>query len=734
MGERSPGPHFFGLNQSKSRADPYLIGVRTAHGRSVGGGALSEDSPALLAGFRMGSLLAGYRLESQVGAGGMAVVFRARDERLGRLAALKILAPALATDEQFRLRFIAESRAAAAVDDPFIIPVYEAGEADGVLFIAMRFVQGGDLRHVLDREGALPLERAAGFISPVASALDAAHRAGLVHRDVKPGNILIDAGEDRPDHVYLSDFGVAKAVSSAGLTGPGFFVGTPDYAAPEQIQGRSVDGRADQYALACVAFQLLTGALPFSAGQGLPVMLAHVTTAPPPPTARRPELPAAVDRVMATAMAKDPGERYESCLDFAGALREALGLPPFDPEGAATAPAAAQPTRPAGDTVTLAPATAPPGPGTEGRPGQVTTLIRRHKLPALALAGVTLAAVGAVAFVATSAATSTAPAKSPSATESGVAARSGHATTAASPLGAPSYSHVAVKLPSPYAGKGIDSLAFGLDGTALAIADGEHVCLWDVATDTGCRSSSDVTVANAVAFSPDGKTLGVGGAGGRVALFNARTMALTTYFSDPDPEGVVSMAFSPDGKTVAAGDNNGSVYLWDIATGKAVTVTDPRGQGMRAVAFSPDGKTLAVGDLNGSVYLWDAVDGKLAGTLTDPGSKGVDSMAFSPDGATLAAGDFNGRTFLWDVASKKVARVYPDPASQGVTAVAFSPDGRLLVAADENSDIFFWNAATVSLVNPLAANQFVTELAFSADGKTLATGDDGGGLTLWHIS
>jgi serine/threonine protein kinase len=176
---------------------------------------LSEDFPAL-SGFRAGSLLAGYRLEAQVGAGGMAVVFRARDQRLDRLVALKILTPALTADPAFRRRFIAESRAAAAVDDPHIIPVHEAGEAGGVLFIAMRFVAGGDLRRVLDREGALPPDRATGFVSPVASALDAAHRAGLVHRDVKPANILVDAREDRPDHVYLSDFGVSKgAVSSA---------------------------------------------------------------------------------------------------------------------------------------------------------------------------------------------------------------------------------------------------------------------------------------------------------------------------------------------------------------------------------------------------------------------------------------------------------------------------------------------------------------------------------------
>jgi serine/threonine protein kinase len=292
---------------------------------------VDEDFPVPLAGFGPGSLVAGYRLDAQVGAGGMAVVFRARDERLGRLVALKILATGLRSDEAFRRRFIAESRAAAAVDDPHIIPVYEAGEADGVLFIAMRFVQGGDLRQVLEREGALPPDRAAAFISPVASALDAAHAAGLVHRDVKPANILVDARHGRPDHVYLSDFGVSKgALSSVSLTGTGQFLGTPGYSAPEQIQGLVVDGRADQYALACVAYQLLTGTLPFERDQGMAVLFAHLSQPPPSLGAGLPE---AADRVLARALAKVPEKRYGSCQDFADALRDALGLTSYASPG-----------------------------------------------------------------------------------------------------------------------------------------------------------------------------------------------------------------------------------------------------------------------------------------------------------------------------------------------------------------------------------------------------------------
>jgi serine/threonine protein kinase len=338
---------------------------------------VSGDSPAQpggpLAGLTAGSRVAGYLLEKLVGVGGMAAVYRARDERLGRVVALKLLAG----DEVVRKRFVREARAVAAVDHPHIIPVYEAGQAEGVLFIAMRFVAGDDLRVVVGREGALRPRRAAAFISPVASALDAAHAAGLVHRDVKPANMLVDVGPGRPEHVYLSDFGVARGMlSSDGLTGAGQFLGTPDYAAPEQISGRDLDGRADQYALACVAYTLLSGAVLFRREVPMAVLYAHLSVPPPRLTAVRPELPGAVNQIVARALSKEPEDRYDSCGDFADALREALGLEPYDPSRPARAgsPApqpASQPGSRAAETAML---TAPPdSPPTKLLPGSPST-------------------------------------------------------------------------------------------------------------------------------------------------------------------------------------------------------------------------------------------------------------------------------------------------------------------------------------------------------------------------
>ncbi len=273
-----------------------------------------------------GDQLAGYEIQQQIGRGGMAVVYRALDLRLGRLVALKVLAPHLGEDEAFRQRFMRESRAAAGVDHPHIIPVFEAGEAAGVLFIAMRYVGQGDVRSLIEAQGALSPARTAAIASQVASALDAAHAHGLVHRDVKPANMLLgQASGSDTDHVYLSDFGLSKhSLTPSTLTSTGQFLGTLDYVSPEQIQGQPVDGRADQYALACTVVEILTGVPPFRRDDSMALMWAQLEAAPPRLTERRPELPAAVDEVIATGMSKRPSGRYATCRDFAAALAAAF--------------------------------------------------------------------------------------------------------------------------------------------------------------------------------------------------------------------------------------------------------------------------------------------------------------------------------------------------------------------------------------------------------------------------
>jgi serine/threonine protein kinase len=307
-----------------------------------------SETPLAPGELAVGSQIAGYRIEQQIGRGGMAVVYRAFDPRLGRSVALKILAPDLAGDAAFRERFAREMRAAAAVDHPHIVPVYDAGEANGALFIAMRYVAGQDLRTLLDRERRLPPSRVARIVSQVASALDEAHSRGMVHRDVKPGNMLIGtvAGSGQPDHVYLSDFGLSKqSMSTSSLTATGQFLGTLDYMAPEQVEGRPIDGRTDLYALACSAFEMLAGQPPFQRDDSVAVLWAQVSAPTPSVRALRPELPPAVDQVMATAMAKSPGERYQTCTAFANALRQAFALGTDDAQGdARPAPAGWQPT------------------------------------------------------------------------------------------------------------------------------------------------------------------------------------------------------------------------------------------------------------------------------------------------------------------------------------------------------------------------------------------------------
>jgi tRNA A-37 threonylcarbamoyl transferase component Bud32 len=280
--------------------------------------------------------IAGYRLDSCIGQGSAAAVYLARDERRDGRVALKVMVPELARDADFRTRMIREARAAAAVGHPHVIPVFEADQTGGTLYVAMHYVRGGDARSLLSQLGPLPPGYAGQIIAQIASALDAAHARGLTHRDVRPANILLDgdAGDAATgDHAYLSDFGMSKVFTPGQVFSADQAGGSLDYLAPEQIEGRDVDGRADLYSLACTGFELLCGAPPFGPDQGQTLMYAQIYADPPAVSARRAGLPAAVDAVLATALAKDPADRYTSCGRFAEELRAALGVRPGERSG-----------------------------------------------------------------------------------------------------------------------------------------------------------------------------------------------------------------------------------------------------------------------------------------------------------------------------------------------------------------------------------------------------------------
>jgi len=282
-------------------------------------------SPAVTAG----ATLAGFRLRSLIGEGAMGAVYLAEKTEQAGLVALKVLVPQLAHDDRFRKRFLRESQLAASLDHPHIVPIVEAGEERGVLYLAMQHIEGPDLRAVLRDEGRLEPPRAIDLVAQVAEALDVAHEAWLVHRDVKPGNVLVVA---RPDgeHAYVCDFGLARHISTASsLTTDRGMIGTIDYIPPEQVEGGSIDGRADVYSLGCVLYECLTGSRPFDRESELSVVFAHLNEPPPRLTDLRPDLPGAFDVVFATALAKSPDDRYATCGELVQAARAALQGKPF---------------------------------------------------------------------------------------------------------------------------------------------------------------------------------------------------------------------------------------------------------------------------------------------------------------------------------------------------------------------------------------------------------------------
>ena len=705
---------------------------------------MTDEFPPPFGESAIGSQIAGYRLEGQIGRGGMAVVYRAYDPRLDRYVALKILAPGLALDDAFRQRFIRESRAAAAVDHPNIIPVFDGGEANGVLFIAMRFVHGGDVRTLLDTEGPLPPARAVDITSQVASALDAAHGRGLVHRDVKPANMLLDAtaGGGR-DHVYLSDFGLSKqSLSQTGLTAQGQLLGTLDYVAPEQVEGRAVDGRADQYALACAAFELLSGTTPFKRDGGLAVVWAKLSEDPPPLSPRRADLPAAIDDVMHQGMARVPADRFATCGEFAMALRKVLGLDSGPKPAPPAPPPPTEIAMPAAGAAALAGAaaeagTAPPtGPSALAGPAGPPTEIAEVSGPRPTRPGLTEPSLPVTSGDVPARPQGTAPRRDRGSGPPPGPASSGHADgprgagTVVAPVPRPSWwrSRAVMAAAAAVVVLGVAGGIFaalhhggttstggggGHGTTPVAAAVTAPPCSAQAATPKQLTVRTGTTVVGGspfgIAVTPDGKDLFVS-TGNAVEVLNSQNGALAPAQAAtiPAPGAKKTVTITRDGKYVLAAVSNGAYVIsaTEAENGNAAgavqgQIAPPLEDTSNEVFVSSDDKLVFITYQNsGNVAVFNLPQA-IAGHYGQAGFIGMiplgqasmpQAMAESPDGRWLyVTGESqDGRLYRVDMAKAATdpqhALVSSAPAGCAPARVIVSADGQYVWVTDRDSN------------------------------------------------
>jgi outer membrane protein assembly factor BamB/serine/threonine protein kinase len=715
-----------------------------------------------------GSRVAGYLIEARLGEGGSGTVFRARHEASGQVVALKVISEHLTGDRGVRDRFIREAKELRALEHRHVIPIHDAGTADGVLYIATRYVADGDLADLLYRNGGpLPPARVAALIEQVASALDMVHAADRVHRDVKPGNILVEVLPGPRDHAYLSDLGLIKVMGATQLTQTGAWAGgTPDYNAPEQVRNVELDGRADQYSLACVAFHLLTGRVPYSNSNPILAQGAHVHAPVPSALDINPALPPAAGQVLQRAMAKEPGDRYGSCGEFAANLRTALAPPAYTPTWTPDHPPTRAPRPTSGQP---GPTWGPqPGPTSEPQPEPTSgpqppepwpehfpeQRRPRRKRP-IAVGTAVAVAVAAVIVVAT---TLDHPGGGVAGGAVGSNAASGKASLrwsyttgmnlAADQEDATSSSPTVVD-GTVYVG--------GNDGNAYAFNAATGHLDWSTVT---ASADSGPTVADGTVY--------IGTAGGMYALNAANGHSRWSYGSG-------SAGSSPvvaDG-TVYFVDANGNVHALNAATGKS--------RWSHSIGYAGTGLAVAdglvyvssIGDI-GYVYALDAATGGLSWTFktedarestptvvngtvyvgcgNGPGSNGT---VFAIDAATgksrwsyptgngtpfgagggvesspTVAGDIvyvgsdNGTVYALDTASGHLDWSYTTPTGSSVVSTPAVVGGTVYIGSEDNR-VYALSAATGDLVWSYPTGNVIVSNPAAAGGIVYAASDDG---------
>ena len=638
---------------------------------------------ALPAELEPGSHVDEYRIEALAGRGGMGVVYRATDERLGRAVALKVIAPGLAGDEAFRERFARESALAGAIDHPNVIPVYAAGEADGRLFLAMRWVDGDDLRALVDRDGPLDPVRAVEIVGAVAQALDAAHRRGLVHRDVKPANILVG------EHVYLGDFGLARDAANdpeGGLTKTGQFVGTVEYIAPEQVLGRPVTAATDVYTLGCVLFFALTGGSPFGARSDYEMMTAHLEEEPPCAAAQVSTVPAALDSVIARALAKDPEDRFASAGDLALAARSALSSSPS--ALFAVTRAARRPRR------------------RETPKASSTATGRRGRL--VAVAGVTLVAAAAGAFAV-----------------AGGGGDDGGGGARAAKQAPVAQSAVA----QPRAAAAIASIPVG-EGPEGIAADGDAVWVGDSRTNTlariDARSNSLIGETLRVGDDPDGVAAGSGIVW--VASFGNGTLQRIDGRNHEFPLAGAAERIGKGPEGVALGKQ----LVWAVSSGDDTVVRFDRASGQRVGAPIGVGKQ-PIGVFVGANGVWITNAGDATVTRIDAATSeilGTSRVGRAPRGIVEAEGSVwvaNSADGTVSRLDARTGRPIGEPIRVGADPreLAFGA-GSIWVANNDDNTISRIDAKTGRIVGqPIPVGRDPLGVAFGAGSIWVANHGDG---------
>jgi WD40 repeat protein/serine/threonine protein kinase len=731
-----------------------------------------------------------YEVLGVVGRGGMGVVLRAFDEKLHRVVAIKALAPVLAAGGPSRQRFVREARATAAVTHDNVIAIHAVEDAGPVPYLVMQFVHGCTLQEKLDRAGPLPVPEVLRLGIGIADGLAAAHRHGLVHRDVKPANILLENGVER---VKITDFGLARAADDASLTRSGVIAGTPAYMSPEQASGDRLDPRSDLFSLGSVLYALCTGHPPFRAGSAMAVLRRVCDDTPRPICEINPAVPEWLAAVVAKLQAKGPGQRFASAAEVAALLSRRLTQLQT---GAEVSDPGSQAARPAGP-----------------RPGPGKRLLTAGRLAAaVAVVGVVLAGWLTRGWWL--------PAPPPVAADPAPVAAPPEPWRPRPPLSADELA----KLPDPLDGWRRDRLPTGLlasvagdakdglpalvgvlgdgpfrlprqehthwptqtaDGRLLALPCGNTVVLYDAATGAIVRVLKGHKDATFVGdFTPDGKRFACGAVNGAIRVWDVATGKEELSFQDGANE-VWGTLFSPDGKQLVTVSNQGAVKVWNAAEGKAPkTLGQPVAHkgGATCLAFNAAGTRLATAGLDCRVRVWDWPGGELLQTLEGHPDK-IQDLAFSADGALLASGS-QSRVVVWDVATLRPRHTL-ETAGGGL--LGFTPDGRTLVAgphefpAGQKRAFTRWDVETgalsatrdvpgprnvmvgrlsrdgrtvylMSYMPPEArlgaydavtgADRFadpghagpVFAVAFSPDGRTLASGGGEGRVCLWDLA